>query len=149
MLIQRLNSWFWVIAIVGLVAVPLWISNTFNDPDHMLNGFLRANNATPRQAIAYRFALHHPEVLANLPCYRGCARQGHQSNQHCFLTANKVMREKQPFDTHGLVCPMCVDIALEARTRLGHGESLKDIRRHIDDRYSHYKHLYPTPTPNP
>lgn len=36
-------------------------------------------------AEAYSFAVNHPEILRNMPCYCGCAANGHQNNEECFV----------------------------------------------------------------
>ena len=34
---------------------------------------------------AYAYAVEHPEVLRYIPCYCGCAAEGHTSNEDCFI----------------------------------------------------------------
>jgi hypothetical protein len=34
---------------------------------------------------AYAFAATQAEVLAHVPCYCGCERDGHRSNADCYL----------------------------------------------------------------
>jgi hypothetical protein len=112
-----------------------------------LKTFLDAHHPTPRQEAAYQFAQAHPEALKVLPCYCGCVRQGHQSNYHCFMKESD--KQTPTFDMHGLVCPMCVDIALFAQKMRDKGVPLSDIRRQVDKAFIDKPHLHPTPTPKP
>jgi hypothetical protein len=83
----------------------------------------------PTQA-AYAFAVDHGDVLAWMPCYCGCAAMGHGSNLDCFVQrhdANGVA-----FEEHASYCDVCVDIALQAKSLLGEGHSLLEIRQAID-----------------
>lgn len=123
----------------------------FSNPEARLHAFLEKHQATPVMAAAYRFALKHPEVLKHIPCYCGCNRLGHQSNYHCFVQENTRhdAAGEIVFDDHGLVCPMCVQIALIAQEKLHQGLSLKDIREEIDRVFTKYPHLHATDTPKP
>lgn len=51
-------------------------------------------------AKAYQFAIDHPDILAQIPCYCGCGQEaGHTSNLDCFIKSrngNDVI-----FDDHG------------------------------------------------
>jgi len=75
---------------------------------------------------AYQVAKDIPEVLADLPCFCGCANVGHKSNLFCFK------------DNHGEECAMCQDIALVARAMHDQGSSTDKIRDEIIAKYSSY-----------
>ena len=79
-----------------------------------------------RAREAYQVAKDIPEVLADLPCFCGCANQGHKSNLFCFR------------DGHGQECAMCQDIALVARAMHDQGNSVEKIRDEIISRYGQY-----------
>ena len=79
-----------------------------------------------RAREAYQVAKDIPEVLAELPCFCGCANQGHRSNLYCFK------------DSHGLECAMCQDIALVARAMHDQGSDVDKIRDEIVKRYGQY-----------
>src|SRR4051812_19955956 len=34
----------------------------------------------------YKFAAEHPEVLGYMPCFCGCDKSGHASNEDCFVS---------------------------------------------------------------
>ena len=40
---------------------------------------------TPEAKEAYAYALERPDVLQHMPCYCGCAGEGHTSNLSCFV----------------------------------------------------------------
>jgi hypothetical protein len=45
-------------------------------------------NAAPEVQIAYQFAVEHPEILQQIPCYCGCEKGlGHKHNLACYITA--------------------------------------------------------------
>lgn len=55
----------------------------------------------PRGAVeAYQFAIDYPNILAQIPCYCGCADEAnHKSNLDCYIqsrTGNDIV-----FDDHG------------------------------------------------
>ena len=79
-----------------------------------------------RAREAYQAAKDIPEVLAELPCFCGCANQGHRSNLYCFR------------DNHGEECAMCQDIALVARAMHQQGNGVDQIRDEIIKRYGQY-----------
>ncbi len=119
-------------------------------PEKQLDTFLQENHATAQEEEAYSFALHHPEVLEYIPCYCGCVRQGHKNNYNCFIKGNPQQRPQYPiFDRHGLVCPMCIQIALKSEKEFNAGDPLIQIRKDIDKMFEKYPKLKPTPTPMP
>lgn len=53
----------------------------------------------------YAYAARNSEVLAKIPSYCGCAREGHRSNLNCFVTGFR--RDGTPIWTdHSYSCPM-------------------------------------------
>lgn len=36
---------------------------------------------------AYAFAARRPDILQYIPCYCGCEREGHRSNEECYVRA--------------------------------------------------------------
>jgi hypothetical protein len=140
---------FLAVVLVAVVAV-LWVrSPQQSNSEAMLMDYLKENHATPQQQEAYLFALQHPEVLHVIPCYCGCARQGHKSNFNCFIKSSSQPNEVVTFDSHGLFCPMCVDIAIRAKDLLAQHKSLKEIRAEVDGMFKNHPNLMPTPTPKP
>ena len=55
----------------------------------------------PRGAVeAYQFAIDHPDILAQIPCYCGCGElDGHKSNLDCFIKSRE--GDEVVFDDHG------------------------------------------------
>lgn len=134
---------------VGFVTQALSTEAQKHQQAEQLAAFLEANHATPKQKQAYQYAFQHPEVLRYIPCFCGCGRQGHKSNYNCFIKETAKSSQKQPFDRHGFVCPMCVQIALDAEKRQQAGMPLPKIREQIDAGFQSYKFLEPTLTPKP
>ena len=59
--------------------------------------------ARPPEAIgaAYDFAARHPEVLSYIPCFCGCERKGHRSNEDCFV-ASRAAEGRVVWSPHGM-----------------------------------------------
>jgi hypothetical protein len=70
---------------------------------------------------AYKFAIEHPEVLEQIPCYCGCGSHGsvvsegkpHKSIRDCFIS------DSGAFDDHGSFCDMCVGDATRTQKYVG------------------------------
>lgn len=70
---------------------------------------------------AYKFAIEHPEVLEQIPCYCGCGSHGsvvsegkpHKSIRDCFIS------DRGDFDDHGSFCDMCVGDAIRTQKYVG------------------------------
>jgi hypothetical protein len=88
------------------------------------------STAGERTQVAYAFAVAHGDVLAWMPCYCGCGAMGHGSNLDCFIQRHEA--DGVAFEEHASYCDVCVDIALQARSLLGRGQSLLEIRQAID-----------------
>ncbi len=140
------SSFFMVVVIA--VAI---IAGGANWQDQPLKDFLKQHQASQAQEAAYMFAFHHPEILKYIPCYCGCSRQHHKSNYNCFMQGDAEKAKISPFDEHGLVCPMCVQIALKAEELDHQGKSVREIRDYIDQLQAMYPDLknMGTPTPMP
>jgi hypothetical protein len=80
---------------------------------------------TGKAREAYQAAREIPEILRYMPCFCGCFGLGHRNNLFCFA------------DDHGEECPMCQDIALEAKRMNGEGMSIQKIGEAIRTRYGH------------
>jgi hypothetical protein len=96
---------------------------------------------------AYAYAVQSPGVLRYIPCYCGCGmHSGHTSNHDCFV------KERRPdgtilFDSHGVNCDMCVEIALDSKKLTSQGKSLQEVRQFVERRYGYMGP--PTETPPP
>jgi len=60
--------------------------------------------ARPMEVVraAYTFAAEHPEILAYMPCYCGCERQGHRGNDDCFVQARNEKGDVTRWEPHGM-----------------------------------------------
>ena len=87
---------------------------------------------------AYKYAIQHPEILEQIPCYCGCGSHGSQASDYkphrflrdCFITDNWT------YDEHASFCDVCVGEATKVQDYLAQGKTLKDARALIDDEYS-------------
>ena len=96
----------------------------------------------------YEFAARHPEVLQYVPCYCGCERQGHTANHSCFVKSRAADGRVTEWDSHGLGCAVCMDVARDAMTLFNAGGRPAAIREAIDKKYaSHFPSSTPTPRP--
>lgn len=91
----------------------------------------------------YRFAVANPDLLAQMPCYCGCAKLSgglsHKSNKDCYF------KPDGSFDDHAATCDICNKIALDVKAWQKEGLSAKAIRARLDDKYREYGQ--PTDTP--
>ena len=94
----------------------------------------------------YEFAARHPEVLQYVPCYCGCERDGHNGNHDCFVRSRASNGRVAEWDTHGIGCTICVDVARDAMTMHEAGATAAQIRTAIDGKYGG---RYPSSTPTP
>src|SRR6476659_7707501 len=95
----------------------------------------------------YEFAARHPEVLKYVPCFCGCERLGHKGNDDCFVGARDKHGKVTEWETHGLICEVCIDVAQQAMHMYNSGASVTEIRRAIDERYKSRPSNMGTPMP--
>ena len=84
---------------------------------------------------AYTFAVAHPEVLTQLPCYCGCGAIGHTSNYACYVSGSEA-DGAIVYDLHATGCSICVDITRDAMRMLDAGRTVPQIRTEIDRTYA-------------
>jgi Protein of unknown function with PCYCGC motif len=113
---------------------------------------LKANldmGARPAEVVrqAYEFAARQPDVLKYVPCFCGCERGGHKGNDNCFVAGRDAKGQVTAWDTHGLGCEICIDVAQQAMQMHNSGASLPEIRAAVDKRYAAIAHRTPTPMP--
>lgn len=109
-------------------------------PDYVLN-------SSEKVQQTYILAAKYPEVLASVPCYCGCAADGHKSNLNCFVDQMGSNNAVEEWDQHGIGCDICVNIANDAVQMHESGKNPKEIYSLIKEKYSSYGE--PTPTPAP
>jgi hypothetical protein len=96
----------------------------------------------------YEFAARHPEVLQHVPCYCGCERIGHNGNHDCFIKSRAANGRVAEWDSHGIGCTICIDVARDALTLFNTGATPTAIRAAIDAKYgSRFPSSTPTPPP--
>ena len=104
--------------------------------------------SAPRPLVAvkaaYEFAARHPEVIGYVPCFCGCERGGHKSNESCFVAGRR--NGTVSWDTHGIGCEICLDVATETMQMHNAGASVAQIRQLIEKKYAG---LYVGHTPTP
>jgi hypothetical protein len=84
---------------------------------------------------AYGFAVAHPDVLTQIPCYCGCGAIGHTSNYACYVS-DVAADGTITYDSHALGCSICVDITRDTQRLLEQGLTLTEVRAEIDATYS-------------
>jgi hypothetical protein len=94
----------------------------------------------------YEFAARHPEVLQYVPCYCGCERVGHTANHSCFVKARAADGRVTEWDSHGMGCAVCIDVARDAMSLFNSGSKPAAIRDAIDKKYAA---SFPSSTPTP
>ncbi len=96
---------------------------------------------------AYTFAAQNPDVLEYVPCFCGCETAGHRGNADCFVESRNTDGSVQTWDTHGMACTICIDVARDAMQLHASGASVQDIRASVESKYAQYPRQTPTPTP--
>ena len=92
----------------------------------------------------YAYAATHPDLLAQIPCFCGCAAQGHRSLLNCFVS--RFREDGTPaWTNHSFDCEMCVHIAREVMLMESQGLRVDQIQAAIDRQYSHGHVRTPTP----
>ena len=105
----------------------------------------------PAEAIAdaYEFAARNPDVLEFVPCFCGCERSGHRGNADCFVQSRNADGSVQAWDTHGMACTVCIDVALDSAQLRRSGASVRDVRVAIENKYEpQFSRKTPTPQPH-
>lgn len=69
------------------------------------------------------------------------------SNEDCFVSKRDAAGRASEWETHGLICEVCLDVATQARQMHNSGASVPAIRAAIEKTYTG-SHLH-TPTPMP
>ena len=109
------------------------------------------SNLVPRspQVIrdAYIFAAQNPQVLDYVPCYCGCETRGHKRNADCFVQSRNPDGSVREWDTHGMACIVCIDVARDAMQMRASGARVVDIRNAVESKYAAYERQTPTPHP--
>ena len=90
---------------------------------------------------AYEFVADHPDIVKHVPCFCGCGSLGHSAIQDCFVKERSRDDKVVQWSTHGMRCKMCMDIALDAKTRVAEGQVLATIVNEIDAQYEELARL--------
>lgn len=94
----------------------------------------------------YEFAARRPDVLEYVPCYCGCEREGHNGNHDCFVASRNAAGRVVEWNTHGIGCAICIDVARDAMMLHRSGAGVSEIRSAIDRKYGA---RYPSSTSTP
>lgn len=96
---------------------------------------------------AYHFAAQNPDVLEFVPCFCGCETAGHKANADCFVQSRNPDGSVRSWDTHGMACTVCVDVARLSMQLRASGASVRDVRAAVEAAYPQSPMQTPTPTP--
>lgn len=96
--------------------------------------------------VAYQFAIAHPDLLAQIPCYCGCEKTlHHKHNLDCYIAAFNPDGSVARYTDHAAYCGVCVDTTLLARKLAGEGQTAQAIHTAIDTQYGYTApHTHPT-----
>lgn len=131
-----MRTYRFLFVIVGLlIAALLTGCGTETDPFASLPAML--DNYSHDVRASYHYALTHPEMLDNMPCYCGCDVMGHESNLACYVERHNADGTVL-LDPHGLNCRICNDIALDTQRLSAEGWTEYEIRQYIDANYQQY-----------
>jgi Protein of unknown function with PCYCGC motif len=109
-------------------------------PDYVLN-----SSAKVRET--YIMASKYPKVVASVPCFCGCLVEGHKNNMNCFIQKMGKNNAVEQWDSHGISCDICINIAQDAVQMHLDGKNPKEIYHLITEKYKDMGD--PTPTPEP
>ncbi len=96
---------------------------------------------------AYIFAAQRPDILEYVPCFCGCETAGHTRNADCFVASRNEDGTVREWDTHGMACTICIDVARDAMQLSASGASTVDIRAAVESKYAAYPRQTSTPSP--
>ncbi len=96
---------------------------------------------------AYAFIANNPNIAEYIPCFCGCETSGHSANADCFVESRNADGSVREWDTHGMACIICVDIAHQSQQLHASGASVRDIRTAVEAQYSNSPRQTPTPAP--
>ena len=102
---KRIASFFIIFVAVALIAAGCgsklgdqkWTLGKKHQPlaDFVLNSSQKVQET-------YIMASKYPEVVASVPCFCGCAADGHKSNLDCFVKEMGPDNAVEEWDTHGI-----------------------------------------------
>lgn len=96
--------------------------------------------SAPRPAeyvrAVYAFAAAHQDILRYVPCFCGCDRMGHRSNDECFVARRSPTGKVLAWEPHGVICEVCLDVAHQAMQLHSTGASVAQIRAEIDRKWT-------------
>jgi hypothetical protein len=86
----------------------------------------------------YIFAGQHPDIMADMPCYCGCAiyQHPHASLQSCFLRSLN-SDGTVVYTDHSVTCDICTGEADMVMTQFAAGTSMQQIRDNIHTKYKY------------
>lgn len=114
----------------GSVSAPAWSAAWPTLPQRPGRG----RPVSPALQGAYAYAATYPDRLRSIPCFCGCAREGHASVLNCFV--ERFRDHNAPVWTaHGLSCEMCVHIVREVMLMAADGQTETQIRTAIEEQY--------------
>ena len=96
---------------------------------------------------AYVFAAQNPDVLEFVPCFCGCETAGHKANADCFVQSRNPDGSVRSWDTHGMACTVCIDVARLSMQLRASGASVRDVRAAVEATHAQSPRQTPTPPP--
>lgn len=121
----------------------IWFRSARNAEQPMASGPLAhlpdyVQKTTSAAQMAYQFAIDHPEILKQIPCYCGCEKTlGHKHNLACYVTTFKPDGSVAQYSDHAVYCTTCLDITQIAMKMRSEGKTVQAIHNTIDTQYGH------------
>jgi hypothetical protein len=100
---KRFTSIFIIIVALAVIAAGCGTqkANTaFNKKNQPLPDYVL--NSSSKVQEAYIMASNYPKVLSQVPCFCGCAADGHKSNLNCFIGKMGPNNTVEAWDQHGI-----------------------------------------------
>ncbi|MBM7651591.1 PCYCGC motif-containing (lipo)protein [Neobacillus cucumis] len=147
---KRITTFFFLFILLAIIAAGC--SSKLDDhswkldkkhaplPDFVLN-------TSEKVQETYIMASTYPDVVAQVPCYCGCVAEGHKSNLDCFVKSVGDNNAVTEWDSHGISCDTCINIARDAVELHLNGDSSGKIYQLITDKYKNLGEATPTPEP--
>lgn len=162
------QRWVWITLAVALVLLVVAIGQSLHRHDLLMHwqqsleagapavswpGWNESWPALPRRRKAmagdlrgpYAFAALNADRLRFIPCYCGCATEGHRSALACFVKGF-TPRGAPIWSDHAFTCPICVNILRDVSLMTNRGMSLRAIRDAIDE---HHRGMFVRATSTP
>lgn len=130
-----------IIAVILLAGIAYAVLSSDSTPKKTTDSGIKLPSyayTNPLTLKGYKYAIEHPEILEQIPCYCGCGSHGSEASDykpHRFLR-DCYINDKWEFDEHASFCDVCIGEAIKVQDYLAKGKTLAEARALIDQEYS-------------